>query len=873
MAELQYQDVDVVISRVSGKATSSKRRYRAQIDTVAAGQASTEFGKPVSDVALENFVLRVGRQRGGIRRIESPQVAAAKDFGAALFNAVFDDEVLGCLRSSMDEARRQGAGVRVRLHLAEAPELVDLPWEYLYYPAMNRFLALDTSTPVVRYLDIPERIQPLGVQSPLRILTMIASPSDYDALSVEQEWDNLTQALDPLECQDCVTVERLEEATLAALQRRLRQQEYHVFHFIGHGGFDEKADDGVLIMEDSDGRSRPVSAQQLGWLLRNHEPLRLAVLNACEGARTSPADPFAGTAQTLVQQGLPAVIAMQFEISDRAAITFSREFYSCVAAGDSVDASITHARMAIFAEDGNDIEWGTPVLYMRSPDGRIFDVVSASANTNDQQEDREQQKQLTTLYSQAQQLHGQQDWQGVIAIFNRIEELNPDYPDSASLLSSARHELAAKKQQERKLKQLYRDGSTHLEAGEWAEALSAFQEIQKIQPLYRDAKARLDQIHEEIGKQAQEREAAAATSQHAISSPVTSPSTDSGAHSVAELPKPVSGLLHNPDSTGFWEQMAAKAESIPRSVLAGGAIALLAVLVFIGFRAIRVGSTTSSNPTVIPPTLQVTVASIVHTLAAPGRLQGPTSIAVDRYGYVYIVDQKSLRIQKFSPTGRFLDSYPKTVPANFSPTSITVGPHGTASVTDINNDQIVRFSTSTGKRVPGFGGAGKFNRPAGIAADSVGNLYVADLNNHRIQKFDPTGRYLRKTFRAQGVLQQPTGVAVDRGGNIYVTDQVTGYVQKMSPSGDVTASWGGKGTGPGQFHRPEQIAVDGQDNVYITDTDNDRIQRFTPSGQFRDSFGGVSTFGRPSGVAVGPQGHIYVTDYDHHRALELTLRP
>jgi hypothetical protein len=94
----------------------------------------------------------------------------------------------------------------------------------------------------------------------------------------------------------------------------------------------------------------------------------MAILNACEGARTSRSDPFAGVAQSLVQQGIPAVVAMQYEITDEAAITFSRELYGAIVDGYPIDAAVAEARKAIFAK-GNDVEWGTPVLYLCSPDG------------------------------------------------------------------------------------------------------------------------------------------------------------------------------------------------------------------------------------------------------------------------------------------------------------------------------------------------------------------------------------------------------------------------------------------------------------------------------------------------------------------------
>ena len=111
-------------------------------------------------------------------------------------------------------------------------------------------------------------------------------------------------------------------------------------------------------------------------LLHDQDSLRLAILNACEGARSSRQDPFAGSAQSLVQQGIPAVIAMQFEIADDVASTFAHEFYGALADGLPIDASVTEARKAIFA-GGREIEWATPVLYLRAPDGRIFDVAPA----------------------------------------------------------------------------------------------------------------------------------------------------------------------------------------------------------------------------------------------------------------------------------------------------------------------------------------------------------------------------------------------------------------------------------------------------------------------------------------------------------------
>ena len=117
-----------------------------------------------------------------------------------------------------------------------------------------------------------------------------------------------------------------------------------------------------------------VTAKDLAVFLHDLPALQLAVLNSCEGSRSGTMRPFAGTAQTLVRQArLPAVVAMQFEITDTAATDFARGFYSAIGAGFPVNAAVAEGRREILAR-GNRLEWGTPSLFMRSPDGRLFDL-------------------------------------------------------------------------------------------------------------------------------------------------------------------------------------------------------------------------------------------------------------------------------------------------------------------------------------------------------------------------------------------------------------------------------------------------------------------------------------------------------------------
>jgi CHAT domain len=341
------------------------------------GETTGQFRLPLSKLELENISLRLSRGRNVVRRVDSPELELVRGLGGSLFEALFSGRVRDLYRDSIAVARQEGRGLRVTLALTGAPELMHVPWEYLYDDP--GFLSISTWTPVVRYLDLPRGRRPLRVTGPLQILAAVSGPSDVVELDTGREQATLEQALAELTAKGALEIHWLQSATLQELQRELRKRDHHIFHFIGHGGYDSALDDGVLLFEDETGRSRRVSGAQLGTMLADETTLRLAVLNSCEGARTSSDDPFAGTAASLVHREIPAVVAMQFEITDRAAIVFGGEFYAALADGYPVDSALAEARKAIFA-DQNDVEWGTPVLFMRVADGRIFDVAADPAS-------------------------------------------------------------------------------------------------------------------------------------------------------------------------------------------------------------------------------------------------------------------------------------------------------------------------------------------------------------------------------------------------------------------------------------------------------------------------------------------------------------
>ena len=363
-----YLDFDICIDQ------KSEGLYRAKAWSGAGGFEATEcFALPAALAGGELRVAGGGARRGGSS--EATDGASAEQVGDELFRAVFQGELLKAFQGCLAKAQG-GPGLRIRLRLNDVPQLAGLPWEYLYDAEGRGFLALSGRTPVVRYLELSEGLGTLLVEPPLRILAVISTPKGYRELAeADEEWRRLSTALEPLLRRGLIEVERLARPTPEALEARLRNgQPVHILHFVGHGGFSELRGEGVLVFEDEAGNGVPMGGPTLAYLLQDHPSLRLAVLNACNGARASHETTFAGTAQVLVQRGVPAVIAMQSEVMDETACGFAEKFYQGLAAGLPVDACVGEARRALAAE--HNPEWGTPVLYLRATDGRLFALES-----------------------------------------------------------------------------------------------------------------------------------------------------------------------------------------------------------------------------------------------------------------------------------------------------------------------------------------------------------------------------------------------------------------------------------------------------------------------------------------------------------------
>lgn len=361
----KYRNFDLKIWRTDDT-------YCAQVLSLDNGEPSHNFALPFSQDKLEKLLARLGPKEL-IHSLQSQDWEAAKILGGALYTAVFAQDISNALSYAIKEAAQKGECLRIRLRLTIESELASLPWEFLYDERANRFLVLQSKTSIVRYLELPAPISTLAVKPPIRLLVMASSPRSYDILSVEDELQSLRTTLSNIPS-GLIEIEHLPKATLRALQERLsRGTPCHIFHFIGHGDVDPHTGKSMLVMEDDNHNAHFVKGDRLGNFLQNHNSLRLVFLNACKGAAASPSDTFSGVAQSLIQFEIPAVISMQFKISDNISVTFARSFYEALGDGCLVDEAMLKARLAISAEDEG-VEWGTPVLYLRTPDGRIFDT-------------------------------------------------------------------------------------------------------------------------------------------------------------------------------------------------------------------------------------------------------------------------------------------------------------------------------------------------------------------------------------------------------------------------------------------------------------------------------------------------------------------
>lgn len=309
-----------------------------------------------------DFVGRLGAPASLV-----PHARLLVETGEKLFAALFPPE----LRILYERTRERLEGRTLRLLFHVDPEcgsravLSGLPWEWLYWRERQDFPSLNRRSPVVRFVEVDCPPPPAVTARVMRVL--VATSGTRAMPSAAEESHKIVLSLAR---HSRIDVETLDDVSLGSLRARLSQKDFHAVHFIGHGLYDQH--DGVsrIVLSDRRGRALAVSGEELAQTLRDFTTLRFVFFNSCDTARVHSvaAQPFAGVANALLRDGVPAVVAMQFPISHAAAVDFSEGFYRSLGQGDPLDAAVAEGRQAIRAARPNSIEWGTPVLFVRTTD-------------------------------------------------------------------------------------------------------------------------------------------------------------------------------------------------------------------------------------------------------------------------------------------------------------------------------------------------------------------------------------------------------------------------------------------------------------------------------------------------------------------------
>lgn len=300
-----------------------------------------------------------------------------QEIGADLFRFLFQRGILDLFKKGFRN-RDPDPAWTIRLCVTN-PELEHLPWETLFDPEEKKHVCTDIR--LVRVLT-PELGNLISSHAPLNVLCMEANVLFDEFGSVTQlngyrERNTIDEALKELTETGKLNLAWTTNGSVRELTRQLSTgcagQGWDVLHFTGHGGYDAYRQFGYLLVQER-GSTKGVklyAPELMNCLCAGDLPRpKLVVLNSCSGAKSEPGRIFSSTAAFLIEQGIVAVIAMQFEVSDAFAIAFSEMFYTFLATGMKLSSALKITRFNLKNE--NWAEWISPVLYTRSEDGSLI---------------------------------------------------------------------------------------------------------------------------------------------------------------------------------------------------------------------------------------------------------------------------------------------------------------------------------------------------------------------------------------------------------------------------------------------------------------------------------------------------------------------
>ena len=380
-----YKDFKVIVRSREG-------RLEAHVVDSPSGHCDGCLDRPMGADESEDWLAQIEATFGEIfssrsdgeakKRARQRLSILQRDLGARLGAMLLTEEVAALFAGAearVDTLARMQRADGLRFHLCFDPtdsatqHLAGLPWELMLHPRQQRPVFQDPDRWFVRYYETGEVIPEIEVDGPIKVMLVASEPKKKDALplALEQEMNLISEALGQLDCE----VETMQQPDLDGLCRRLRKGGFHILHFMGHGFFDREEGEGLLGFVDGEDTLAPVTGEMFGRRLAVIPSLQLVVLNACStGALAGRAGQraYASVASALLAAGVPAVVAMQFAISDTAAVEFSRAFYKSIAERQWLEQAMDRGRTALLDRARLKPEWATPVLFLRGRRGNLF---------------------------------------------------------------------------------------------------------------------------------------------------------------------------------------------------------------------------------------------------------------------------------------------------------------------------------------------------------------------------------------------------------------------------------------------------------------------------------------------------------------------